>query len=84
MRVSELIDRLKDLPPNATIGIECNKGCVRIADVDWGVSKKTDVSIFIDNHLEIVDTDYKYDESDYWEERYNKLHDAVSMALCEC
>lgn len=40
MKVSELIDRLKDLPPNATIGIECNKGCVRIADIDWGVSKK--------------------------------------------
>lgn len=47
MRVSELIDRLKDLPPNATIGIECNKGCVRIADIDWGVSKKKQMYQFL-------------------------------------
>lgn len=83
MRVSELMDRLKDLPPNATIGIECKKECVRIADVDWGVSKTTDVSIFIDDYLEIVDIDYQYDESDYWKRKYNKLYDAISMALCD-
>lgn len=82
--VKDLIERLKDLPPNATIGIEDSRNeNVEICDVDWGVSKKTDITITFSADSLLVDKEeYENIEgSDYWKDRYCSLRTELEYLL---